>query len=147
MFARQRVGLAEALEVSLPELDRLLVRDGDLSRPGPGRPIDLKQVTLGALVGFRARDRQRGGGVFAAAACMTEMAGWMAYEAGDSEAAERHFGRAHDLASLADDSQLRAHVLASWSHLAAATGSVSRAGVLARSGRAERGRLTDAGIL
>ncbi|MEU6795519.1 helix-turn-helix transcriptional regulator [Nonomuraea wenchangensis] len=60
-----------------------------------------------------------GSGVFTAAAALTEMAGWMAHDAGHDDQAERHFARARDLSRVGDDSQLRVHVLASLAHLAA----------------------------
>lgn len=60
-----------------------------------------------------------GAGVFTAATALTEMAGWMAHDAGHDDQAERHFARARDLSGVGDDSQLRVHVLASLAHLAA----------------------------
>ncbi len=59
-----------------------------------------------------------GAGVFTAAAALTEMAGWMAHDAGHDNRAERHFTRARDLSGVGDDSHLRVHVLASLAHLA-----------------------------
>lgn len=56
--------------------------------------------------------------VFAAASAITEMAGWMAHDAGRDPAAQQHFARSLDLASAASDRQLKAHILASMSHLA-----------------------------
>ena len=56
--------------------------------------------------------------VFTAAAGLTEMAGWMAHDAGRDEIAKRHFGRALALAGVGGDHQLSAHVLGSMSHLA-----------------------------
>ncbi len=62
--------------------------------------------------------------VFHAAAGLTEMAGWMAHDAGDSPRAWQHFERARNLAELATgtDWQLRAHIEASMSHLSAYQG-------------------------
>jgi tetratricopeptide (TPR) repeat protein len=59
-----------------------------------------------------------GPGVFTAASALTEMAGWMAHDAGRDESAQQHFIRALDLATAGSDTQLRAHILASMSHLA-----------------------------
>lgn len=59
-----------------------------------------------------------GPGVFTAASALTEMAGWMAHDAGRDESAQQHFIRALDLATAGSDAQLRAHILASMSHLA-----------------------------
>lgn len=91
---------------------------------------------------FRDADRQVGGGyvygavirylerevapqlfagtrdAFAAAAALTEMAGWMAHDAGDDAIAHQHFHHALRFASATDDLELTAHVHASHSHLA-----------------------------
>jgi hypothetical protein len=113
---------------------------GGAQRPG-------SEVHASALQSFRAADRQVGGGhlyatvvsylhrdvapdlfrafsasdgraAFAAAAALTEMAGWMAHDAGRDEAAREHFIRSYDLAEVGGDRQLAAHILASMSHLA-----------------------------
>jgi transcriptional regulator with XRE-family HTH domain len=55
--------------------------------------------------------------VFTAAAALTEMAGWMAHDAGQDTIAQQHLGRAHDLVAIGGDYQLSAHILASMSHL------------------------------
>jgi len=68
----------------------------------------------------------RGGGdhgddqhvVFNGAAALTEMAGWMAHDAGRDTHADQHFARALDLVGIGGDRQLAAHVLGSKSHLA-----------------------------
>lgn len=56
--------------------------------------------------------------VFTAAAGLTEMAGWMAHDAGRDDQANRHFGRALEMSKVGKDHQLGVHVLASMSHLA-----------------------------
>lgn len=68
----------------------------------------------------RLFDDVRGAGavLFTAAAALTEMAGWMAHDAGRDGAATHHFDRALDLVRVGGDHQLSAHVLASKSHLA-----------------------------
>ncbi|MGH4012579.1 MAG: helix-turn-helix domain-containing protein [Pseudonocardiaceae bacterium] len=100
-----------------------------------------------AMQAFRAADKQVGGGhlyatvvkylhtevaprlfgseyvlddqlAFNGAAALTEMADWMAHDAGHDQAAKRHFSRAHYLVQVGGDRQLGAHVLASLSHLA-----------------------------
>jgi tetratricopeptide (TPR) repeat protein len=100
-----------------------------------------------AIRAFRAADKQVGGGhlypavvgylhtevgprlfgsrgstgeqtLFAGAAALTDMAGWMAYDAGRDAVAGEHFDRAFALARLSDDAALGAHILASMSHLA-----------------------------
>ncbi|MEV5173077.1 hypothetical protein AB0L10_18765 [Streptomyces flaveolus] len=104
-----------------------------------------------AMDHFRSADRQTGGGrlygavvrhlshrvtpwlvdissgpqVFAAAATLTEMAGWMAHDSGHDDRAAQHFARALPLA---------AHVAASSSHLALETGDAARAVGWARTG-------------
>lgn len=59
-----------------------------------------------------------GRAVFSAAASLTELAGWMAHDAGNDTAAGQHFRRSLDLATVGKDRQLAAHVYASMSHLA-----------------------------
>ena len=54
---------------------------------------------------------------FCAAAALTEMAGWMAHDAGDDTLAHQHFERAQRFASATDDCELAAHIHASLSHL------------------------------
>ncbi|WP_433517746.1 helix-turn-helix domain-containing protein [Nonomuraea sp. CA-143628] len=56
--------------------------------------------------------------VFTSAAALTEMAGWMAHEAGRDEDARRHFHRAWDLSTIGRDRHLGVHVLNSVAHLA-----------------------------
>jgi transcriptional regulator with XRE-family HTH domain len=56
--------------------------------------------------------------IFAAAASLTEMAGWMAHDAGSDRLAEDHFHRALGLATGCRDRQMAANVLGSLSHLA-----------------------------
>ena len=117
-----------------------------------------------AVQSFRAADQQVGGGhlyativkylqtviaprlfgvdpgsggqlVITAAAALTEMAGWMAYDAGCDQAAEQHFIRSLDLVRIGGDRQLGVHVLASMSHLAHHRGRPADAIALARRGR------------
>ncbi|MFC4009402.1 hypothetical protein ACFOY2_19370 [Nonomuraea purpurea] len=59
-----------------------------------------------------------GARAFTAAAALTEMAGWMAHEAGRDEDARRHFHRAWDLSTVGPDRHLGIHVLNSVAHLA-----------------------------
>ncbi|GAA2383615.1 hypothetical protein Cme02nite_70250 [Catellatospora methionotrophica] len=56
--------------------------------------------------------------LFAAAAGLTEMAGWMAYDSGLTVLAGRHFHRAFEFARTSGNRDLGAHILASLSHLA-----------------------------
>ncbi|GGS43213.1 hypothetical protein GCM10010206_00510 [Streptomyces cinerochromogenes] len=115
---------------------------------------------LVAMDHFRSADRQTGGGrlygavirhlsdrvaprlvdigsgpqVFAAAAALTEMAGWMAHDSGHDDRAAQHFARALPLAHTSGDLPLAAHVAASSSHLALETRDAARAVGWARTG-------------
>lgn len=73
--------------------------------------------------------------LFAAAAALTEMAGWMAHDAGRDALAGRHFHSACALVKLSDDVQLGAHILASMSHLAHHQNQPETAIALAQRGR------------
>jgi transcriptional regulator with XRE-family HTH domain len=74
--------------------------------------------------------------VFVAAAALTEMAGWMAHDAGRDSAAGHHFERSLALAEVAGDRQVSAHVLGSMSHLASHLGQSDKAIERARQGQA-----------
>lgn len=76
------------------------------------------------------------GTVFTAAAALTEMAGWMAHDAGRDQAAKQHFGRSLALVQIGGDHQLGAHVLGSMSHLANHLSQPDEAIALARQGQA-----------
>ncbi|MFF4019350.1 helix-turn-helix domain-containing protein [Streptomyces sp. NPDC001843] len=115
---------------------------------------------LAAIEAFRLADRQTGGGhlygavvrhlrervaprlvdtgsgpqVFAAAAALTEMAGWMAHDSGQDDRALKHFVRALPLARISGDLSLAAQVAASSSHLALQTGDATEALRWARTG-------------
>ena len=79
---------------------------------------------------------QDGRSIFTAAAGLTEMAGWMAHDAGRDTVALQHFTRALDLAKLGGDIQLTAHVFASMSHLSHHLGEPAQAIRHAAAGRA-----------
>ncbi|GLI02998.1 helix-turn-helix domain-containing protein [Phytohabitans aurantiacus] len=118
---------------------------------------------VGAMRSFRAADRQVGGGhlyatvtkylqsevapqlfgaeqepddglLFTAAAALTEMAGWMAHDAGRDQAAGRHFSRSLHLAKLGGERWFQVQVLASLSHLANHRGRADEAIRYARQG-------------
>ncbi|MFD7664682.1 helix-turn-helix domain-containing protein [Streptomyces sp. NPDC059788] len=115
---------------------------------------------LEVMGAFRSADRQTGGGrlyaavvnhlrervsrrlldarvdlsVFAAAAAMTEMAGWMAHDSGWDVLAERHFAKAMLLSQASGDVLLVANIAASNSHLALQAGHPDTAAHWARSG-------------
>ncbi len=126
---------------------------------------------LAAMESFRSADRQLGGGhlyaavvrylsdevapclfgidtrptrinVYAMAAALTEMAGWMAHDSGRDDRAAAHFERALPLAHAANDPIIEAHVLASMAHLASQQGVPGEAVRLARAGM-EIGRRGD----
>jgi transcriptional regulator with XRE-family HTH domain len=79
------------------------------------------------------------GAMFTAAGALTEMAGWMAHDAGRDGVAKRHLDRAFAMASVGGDSQLSAHVLGSMSHLANHLGQPADAIQFARQAQAELG--------
>ena len=111
----------------------------DAGEPGPAPRRDGIER---AMQSFREADRRVGGGYmygsvihylrdeiapslvdsnedrFTAAAALTEMAGWMAHDAGHDGLAQGHFSRALQFTSMSDDVELTAHVHASLSHLA-----------------------------
>lgn len=115
---------------------------------------------LAAMGAFRSADRQTGGGrlygavvrhltdriaprlvdtgsgaqVFAVAAALTELAGWMAHDSGQDDLAARHFGRALPLARASGDLPLAANVAASNSHLALQRGDTAGAARWAQTG-------------
>lgn len=119
---------------------------GSWSHAVSAAPVPAVEDDVMAMRAFRAADRQMGGAhlyasvrrylhtevaprlvggtghdgpaLFTGAAGLTEMAGWMAHDAGQDDAARQHFERSLDLARLGGDSQLSAHVLGSLSHLA-----------------------------
>lgn len=114
---------------------------------GPQCAGTLDVVAIRAMSeAFRRADRQVGGGrlyptvlqylhaeiaprlldgpydpgpaLFAAAASITEIAGWMAHDGGQDRAARAHLGRAYRLATAAEYPALAGNVCASLSHLA-----------------------------
>lgn len=114
---------------------------------------------LSAMVAFRDADRATGGGrlyeavvthlrqrvaprlvdlngvqVFAAAAALTEMAGWMAHDSGRDRVGQAHFARALVLARASGDAALESNIAASSSHLALQMGDPSAAVHWARVG-------------
>jgi transcriptional regulator with XRE-family HTH domain len=123
------------LDGARPPAAALLITPSPATFSGPSSIEAVMQA-------FRDADRQVGGGyvygaviryleceiaprlfggasdVFAAAAALTEMAGWMAHDAGDDALAGDHFERALRFASATEDAELAAHIHASHSHLA-----------------------------
>jgi transcriptional regulator with XRE-family HTH domain len=112
-------------------------RSADL-RVGGGHLYASVVTYLQADVGprlFGGDDGCESTAVFAAAAALTEMAGWMAHDAGRDVAAKQHFGRSLSLAHVGGDHQLSAHVLGSMSHLATHLHQPEEAIALARQGQ------------
>ena len=129
-----------------------------VARTSPSTPVAGRTGVEAAMQAFRDADRQVGGGyiygaviryltrevapqllkstpaAYAAAAALTEMAGWMAHDAGHDGLAQRHFDRALRLASSTDDVELIAHIHASVSHLAQHADRPQEALRLARAG-------------
>ena len=85
---------------------------------------------------FGSNDGADNRAVFTAAAALTEMAGWMAHDAGRDPIAKQHFGRSLALVQVGGDHQLSAHVLGSMSHLASHLDQPDEAIELARQGQA-----------
>jgi tetratricopeptide (TPR) repeat protein len=85
---------------------------------------------------FGSSDGADNRAVFTAAAALTEMAGWMAHDAGHDTTAKQHFGRSLALVQVGGDHQLSAHVLGSMSHLANHLDQPDEAIELARQGQA-----------
>ncbi|MFI6112805.1 hypothetical protein [Kitasatospora sp. NPDC051164] len=86
---------------------------------------------------FSAADsREDGEAAFGAAVVLTEMAAWMAHDAGRDDLASGHFDRARRLSQSLTDVAAGANVLAGMSHLALQTDQVEAAADLARSGLA-----------
>ena len=141
---------------------------GRLPRIAGAIPDELNgESDITVMRAFRQADRQVGGGhlyptvvsylkstvaprifdgarsdpnLFVAAAALTEMAGWMAHDAGQNAVARQHFGRSLDLAKVGGDLHLEAHVHASMSHLFLHANEPTKAINLARQGQ---GRLAN----
>jgi hypothetical protein len=92
------------------------------------------QAEVGPRLFGSVRD-EGGPAVFCAAEALTDMAGWMAHDAGHDGLAEQHFARARDLAMIGGDHELEGHILASMSHLALQLGRLDAAVGFARAGR------------
>ena len=101
---------------------------------GGGRLYGAVVRHLGDSVAARLVDTDSGPQIFAAAAALTEMAGWMAHDSGQDDLAARHFARALPLARTSGDLPLAAHIAASSSHLALQTGDAPRAAHWAQTG-------------
>jgi transcriptional regulator with XRE-family HTH domain len=84
---------------------------------------------------FGTDDSADNGTAFTAAGALTEMAGWMAHDAGRDETAKQHFDRALVFVRAGGDQQLNAHVLGSMSHLASHLGRPDEAVQFARQGQ------------
>lgn len=112
-------------------------RTADL-QVGGGRLYATVLSYLHAAVGPRLFGAAKAGddqSIFTAASALTEMAGWMAHDAGRDDAAGQHFQRSLAFAAVGGDGQLAAHVLGSMSHLAVHQGDPSHAVRLARQGQ------------
>lgn len=96
----------------------------------------LTAVVAPGLVGA-ADDRRGGDTAFGSAVVLTEMAAWMAHDAGRDDLASTHFARARRLARGLTVGTADANVLAGMSHLALQTGQVKSAVDHARNGLAQ----------
>lgn len=149
--------LEQAPQATRARFFQLLDGYGD----NPVSPPADRSPDLGAMQAFRLADLQTGGGhlypavaaylrdqigprllspdstdqaVFTAASAMTEMAGWMAHDAGDDIGARGHFGKALALVRVSGDARVRAHILGSMSHLEERLGEPDDAARFARDG-------------
>ncbi|WP_409474640.1 tetratricopeptide repeat protein [Streptomyces sp. HC307] len=120
-----------------PDGDDLVAMDHFRSadrQAGGGRLYGAVVRHLSDRVAPRLVDVSSGPRVFAAAAALTEMAGWMAHDSGHDDRAAQHFARALPLARTSGDLPLAAHVAASSSHLALQIGDAAGAVGWARTG-------------
>lgn len=138
----------------------------EVTTTAPMAGNDSSSPHLAAMESFRLADRQLGGGhvyrsvvhylntvvapalfgaadrdedsetAFGAAVVLTEMAAWMAHDAGRDDLASGHFNRARRLSQSLTDVTASANVMAGMSHLALQTSQVDAAADLARSGLA-----------
>lgn len=144
---------------------------GPLTTAALGMPLADVVTVRGMALAFQTADRQLGGGwvyptvlrylhteiapalvdtgdadsakMFAAAASLIELAGWMAHDAGRDTAARAHFSRAYRLATAADSDPLIANVCASMSHLAGQLGRSDDAVRIAEAGLVRARRADD----
>jgi DNA-binding transcriptional regulator YiaG len=140
--AAQRLTPQTSAPTVVRQLDGANPPDLGLLITAPPAPFTGPSSIEAVMQAFRDADRQVGGGyvygaviryleheiapqlfcgtsdVFSAAAALTEMAGWMAHDAGDDTLASGHFERALRFASATEDAELAAHIHASHSHLA-----------------------------
>jgi hypothetical protein len=104
---------------------------------GHARPavVSYLDAQVAPLLREGRYDRQTGRALFAAAAEMTQLAGWMAYDIGAHGLAQRYLVQALRLAKAASDSALGAEILAGMSHQAVYVGQGSLGVDLARAAR------------
>ncbi|MFD7104603.1 XRE family transcriptional regulator [Streptomyces celluloflavus] len=108
-------------------------RDAD-KQTGGGRLYGAVVRHLRENIARRLVDAESGPQVFAAAAALSEMAGWMAHDSGRDDLAQKHFDQALPLARASGDTPLAANIAASSSHLALQTGNAAQATHWARAG-------------
>ncbi|WP_152991207.1 helix-turn-helix transcriptional regulator [Frankia sp. R43] len=155
---------ADRLDIEATASANRWVSSGEEEEEERGRPASRQpdaESIRAATIAFRAADRQLGSGrlypvvtrflhtdvlsqlagsvqpdpaAFSAAASLTDMAGWLAYDDDRPDQARRHFAQAFGLASAADDPALSAQVLVSQSHLALEHGRTAEAVRLAEAG-------------
>lgn len=101
---------------------------------GGGRLYNAVVRHLTDNIGPRLVDTDGNAQIFAVAAALTEMAGWMAHDSGRDDVADRHFTRALPLARASGDTPLAAGIAASNSHLALQTGDPAAAVHWSRTG-------------
>lgn len=133
-----------APEPSPPAISDLPADTGDLEaidafrdadrRSGGGRLYAAVTRHLTDQIAPRLVDAAGSPGVFAAAAALTEMAGWMAHDSAHDDLAVKHLTRALPLARVSGDAPLAANIAASTSHLTLHTNDRPGAARWARTG-------------
>lgn len=106
-------------------------------RLGGGHLYEQVTKYLSGVVGPRLLDvpsGRPGGELFAAASALTDIAGWMAHDAGQDQQARQHFHSSFRLAAAAENAALSANACASMSHLAGQLGQADDAVRIANAG-------------
>lgn len=113
-------------------------RDAD-RQTGGSRLYQAVIQHLEVRVAPRLVSTHGGAEVFAAAAALSEMAGWMAHDSAQDSLALKHLTRALPLAQASGDTLLAANITASASHLALQGGDAAAAAHWAQAGLVQRG--------